>query len=112
MLKLKALTPRGCVKKKCVIDYISGGLQITAYTVERKELDRDLWISCGKLTGKTVQVMKFLEMDVSDLLPFGVYMFRVCGVNAQVWPPKSILFLVSLWLVPYDSLNLLGLSLH
>ena len=65
---------------------ISGGLQITAYTVERKELDRDLWISCGKLTGKTVQVMKFLEMDVSDLLPFGVYMFRVCGVNAQVWP--------------------------
>ena len=27
--------------------------------------------------------MKFLEMDVSDLLPFGVYMFRVMAVNAQ-----------------------------
>ena len=76
---------------------ISGGLQITAYTVERKELDRDLWISCGKLTGKTVQVMKFLEMDVSDLLPFGVYMFRVCGVNAQVRPPNAILFVVSFY---------------
>ena len=94
-VKAQSFNSSWLVKMKCVIDYISGGLQITAYTVERKELDRDLWISCGKLTGKTVQVMKFLEMDVSDLLPFGVYMFRVCGVNAQVWPPKSILFLVS-----------------
>ena len=35
------------------------------------------------LISMLLQVMKFLEMDVSDLLPFGVYMFRVMAVNAQ-----------------------------
>ena len=46
-------------------------------------VDRDVWISCGKLSGKTVLVMKFLEFDVTDLLQYGVYMFRVMAINAQ-----------------------------
>ena len=54
-LEVSNVTPNSCKLswKKPADD---GGSQITAYSVERKELDRDVWVSCGKLTGKTVQV--------------------------------------------------------
>ena len=81
-LEVSCVTPHSCKLswKKPADD---GGSQITGYNIERKELDRDVWISCGKLTGKTVLVMKFLDFDVNDLLQYGVYMFRVMAVNAQ-----------------------------
>ena len=60
-----------------------GGSPISGYVIEKKELDRDIWIACGKLSGKAVAAMKFLEFDVADLLQYGVYMFRVAATNAQ-----------------------------
>ena len=53
-LEVSGVTPNSCKLswKKPADD---GGSQITAYSVERKELDRDVWVNCGKLTGKTVQ---------------------------------------------------------
>jgi titin len=60
-----------------------GGSPITGYVIEKKELDRDVWVACGKLSGKAITAMKFLEYDINDLLPYFVYMFRTAAVNAQ-----------------------------
>ena len=81
-LEISGVGPNGC--KLCWMKPNNdGGSPITGYVIEKKELDRDLWVACGKLSGKAITAMKFLEFDVTDLLPYFVYMFRTAAVNAQ-----------------------------
>ena len=81
-LEVSGVHPNGC--KLCWMKpNDDGGSPITGYVIEKKELDRDVWVACGKVTGKAITAMKFLEFDVNDLLPYFVYMFRVAAVNAQ-----------------------------
>ena len=42
----------------------NGGSAIQGYTVEKKDVERDTWVACGKLTGKTMAVMKVIIVDV------------------------------------------------
>ena len=46
------------------------------YTIEKKDVERDAWVACGKVAGKTMAVMKMIEFDVTGLIPYFVYMFR------------------------------------
>ena len=53
------------------------------YTIEKKDVERDAWVACGKVASKTMAVMKMIEFDVTGLIPYFVYMFRVTAFNAQ-----------------------------
>ena len=81
-LEISGVHPNGC-KLSWMKPNNDGGSPITGYVIEKKELDRDVWVACGKLGGKAITAMKFLEFDVNDLLPYFVYMFRTAAVNAQ-----------------------------
>ena len=59
-----------------------GGSPITGYIVEKKDVEKDYWSPCGKVTGKMANVMKELECDVTDLVENFVYVFRVYAQNA------------------------------
>lgn len=58
-LEISGVNPTGCklAWKKPEDD---GGSTILGYTVEKKDVERDTWVACGKLTGKTMAVMKVL----------------------------------------------------
>ena len=59
-----------------------GGSPITGYIVEKKDVEKDYWSPCGKVTGKMANVMRELECDVTDLVENFVYVFRVYATNA------------------------------
>lgn len=75
------VTPSGCtvIWQKPKDD---GGSPITGYIVEKKDVEKDYWSPCGKVTGKMANVMKELECEVSDLVENFVYVFQVKAVNA------------------------------
>jgi len=75
------VTPHGCtvIWQKPKDD---GGSPITGYVVEKKDVEKDYWSPCGKVTGKMANVMKELECEVSDLVENFVYVFRVIANNA------------------------------
>lgn len=81
-LAISDVNPNGCKLswKKPVDD---GGSPLTAYIIEKKDLDKDIWISCGKTVGKMVVVMKEIEHEVTGLMEGQVYFFRVLAANAQ-----------------------------
>ena len=58
-LEISGVNPTGCklAWKKPEDD---GGSPILGYTVEKKDVERDTWVACGKLTGKTMAVMKVM----------------------------------------------------
>ena len=35
-----------------------GGSPIMGYTIEKKDVERDTWVACGKIAAKTMAVMK------------------------------------------------------
>lgn len=59
-----------------------GGSPITGYVAEKKDVEKDYWSPCGKISGKMANVMKELELDVTDLVENFVYVFQVRAVNA------------------------------
>ena len=75
------MTPTGCTvswgKPK-----EDGGSPIQGYTIEKKDVEKDYWSPCGKLSGKMATVMKELEFEISDLVENFVYVFRVMAFNA------------------------------
>ena len=75
------VTPTGCTvswgKPK-----EDGGSPIQGYTIEKKDVEKDYWSPCGKLSGKMATVMKELEFEISDLVENFVYVFRVMAFNA------------------------------
>jgi len=75
------VTPSGCtvIWQKPKDD---GGSPITGYIVEKKDVEKDYWSPCGKVTGKMANVMKELECEVSDLVENFVYVFQVKALNA------------------------------
>ncbi len=81
-LEVSGVSPTGChlTWKKPEDD---GGSPILGYTIEKKDVERDTWVACGKVQGKTMAVMKMIEFDVTGLIPYFVYMFRVMAFNAQ-----------------------------
>lgn len=81
-LEISNVSPTGChlTWKKPEDD---GGSPIQGYTIEKKDVERDTWVACGKVASKTMAVMKMIEFDVKDLIPYFVYMFRVSAFNAQ-----------------------------
>ena len=54
----------------------NGGSPILGYTIEKKDVERDAWVACGKVASKMMAVMKQVEFDVTGLIPYFVYMFR------------------------------------
>ena len=80
-VEVSKATPTGCLVsfKKPKDD---GGSPITGYFVEKKDVEKDYWSPCGKVTGKMANVMKELECEVSDLVENFVYVFRVFASNA------------------------------
>ena len=81
VLEVSKVTPNGChlTWEKPKDD---GGLPITGYTIEKKDVERDYWSKCGQLAGKMATIMKTLEFDVTDLKEHFVYVFRVMAFNA------------------------------
>lgn len=81
-LEISGVTPTSChLTWKMPED--NGGSPILGYTIEKKDVERDTWVACGKIASKTMAVMKMIEFDVSGLIPYFVYMFRVSAFNAQ-----------------------------
>lgn len=82
LLEVSNVNPHGCHLswKKPEDD---GGAIIQSYLVEKKDVERDYWSSCGKVSGKMASVMKELEFDVTDLTEYFVYVFRVIAVNVN-----------------------------
>lgn len=80
-IEVSKVTPSGCqlIWKKPNDD---GGSPITGYAIEKKDVEKDYWSPCGKVTGKMVNVLKELEFAVTDLAEYFVYVFRVMAVNA------------------------------
>ena len=60
-----------------------GGSPIQGYTIEKKDVERDAWVACGKVSSKTMAVMKVIDFEITGLIPYFVYMFRVSAFNAQ-----------------------------
>jgi len=58
-----------------------GGASIASYLVERRRVDREEWVSCGSIAGKTATALRDLELEVSGLLEGEVYVFRVSAAN-------------------------------
>lgn len=59
-----------------------GGSPIQGYSIEKKDVEKDYWSPCGKVSGKMATVMRELEFDVADLNENFVYVFRVMAFNA------------------------------
>jgi hypothetical protein len=80
-VEVDKVTPTGaCVSWKKPKD--DGGSPITGYVVLKKDVEKDYWSPCGKVTGKMANVMKELECEVSDLIENFVYVFQVIASNA------------------------------
>jgi len=81
-LEVSNVNPHGCHLswKKPQDD---GGSILQQYTIEKKDVERDYWSSCGKVSGKMASVMKEIEFDVTDLTEYFVYVFRVIAVNVH-----------------------------
>merc|ERR1719228_1770203 len=47
-----------------------------------KDVEKDYWNPCGKVSGKMATVMRELEFDITDLNENFVYVFRVMAFNA------------------------------
>ena len=56
-LDITDVTPTGC-KLTWHKPNDDGGSQILGYTIEKKDVERDTWVACGKIAGKTMAVMK------------------------------------------------------
>ena len=80
-LEVSNVTPTGCHLswQKPVDD---GGSPLTGYLIEKKDVERDYWSVCGRVTGKMATVMKVIDFDVTDLVEHFVYVFRVMATNA------------------------------
>ena len=80
-VEVSKVTPSGCTvswsKPK-----EDGGAPITGYSIEKKDVEKDYWSPCGKLSGKMATVMKDLEFEVTDLVENFVYVFRIIACNA------------------------------
>jgi len=59
-----------------------GGSPLTGYTIERKDVEKDYWSVCGKISGKMATVMKLVDFDINDLVENFCYVFRVMACNA------------------------------
>ena len=72
-LEISGVNPTGCklTWKKPEDD---GGSPISGYTVEKKDVERDTWVACGKLSGKTMAVMK-VTTDVFSTLCITIFYF-------------------------------------
>jgi len=81
-LEISNVHPKGCklTWKKPEDD---GGSPVLGYTIEKKDVERDAWVACGKVASKMMAVMKMIEFDVTGLIPYFCYMFRVIPFNAQ-----------------------------
>ena len=66
--------------KRCEQD---GGSPIKAYVMEKKDVERDHWVSCGQIGGKSAVVLRDFELTVNNLIEGQVYVFRVAAVNSQ-----------------------------
>jgi len=80
-IEISKVTPSGCqlIWQKPKDD---GGSPITGYVIEKKDVEKDYWNPCGKVTGKMTNVMKEIEYEVTDLIENFVYVFRVMAINA------------------------------
>ena len=59
-----------------------GGSPLTGYVIEKKDVEKDYWSVCGRISGKMVTVMKQLDYEVHDLMENFCYVFRVMASNA------------------------------
>lgn len=59
-----------------------GGSPLTGYLIERKDVEKDYWSVCGRISGKMVTVMKQVDYEVTDLMENFCYVFRVSATNA------------------------------
>jgi len=59
-----------------------GGSPLTGYIIEKKDVEKDYWSVCGKISGKMATVMKLVDFDVNDLVENFCYVFRVMACNA------------------------------
>jgi len=59
-----------------------GGSPLTGYVIEKKDVEKDYWSTCGRMSGKMVTIMKQLEFEVTDLMENFCYVFRVMASNA------------------------------
>merc|ERR1719430_3124896 len=80
-IEVSKVTPSGChlmwTKPKD-----DGGSPINGYSIEKKDVEKDYWNPCGKISGKMATVMRELEFDITDLNENFVYVFRVMAFNA------------------------------
>jgi len=81
-LEISNVCPTGC-KLTWNMPEDNGGSPILGYNIEKKDVERDAWVACGKVASKMMAVMKQIEFDVTGLIPYFVYMFRVTPFNAQ-----------------------------
>jgi len=81
LLEVSKVTPTGCnlMWQKPADD---GGSPLTGYVIEKKDVERDYWSVCGKISGKMATVVKVVDFDVTDLVEHFVYVFRVMATNA------------------------------
>jgi len=59
-----------------------GGSPITGYVIEKKDVERDYWSVCGRVSGKIATVMKQVDFEVTDMIENFCYVFRVMACNA------------------------------
>ncbi len=64
-LDIGGVTPTSC-KLTWQMPADNGGSAIQGYNVEKKDVERDVWVSCGKVTGKTMAVMKVAICPASE----------------------------------------------
>ena len=80
-VEVSKVTPSGCTVSWSK-PREDGGAPITGYSIEKKDVEKDYWSPCGKLSGKMATVMKDLEFEVTDLVENFVYVFRIIACNA------------------------------
>ena len=77
-LEISGVNPTGC-KLSWKKPEDDGGSPISGYTVEKKDVERDTWVACGKLSGKTMAVMK-VTTDVFSTLCITIFYFKAFRV--------------------------------
>ena len=80
-LQVSAVKPTSChlTWEKPADD---GGSPLVGYVVEKKDVEKDYWSVCGKISGKLATVPKVVDFDVTDLIEHFCYVFRVMAFNA------------------------------
>ena len=56
-LEISGVTPTSC-KLNWKKPEDDGGSPILGYVIEKNDVDRNIWVACGKVSGKTMAVMK------------------------------------------------------